>query len=459
MSQTKLSQLERSSNKWDVPIAYRTVNGTYAQGYLSFLNFIDSINYNAVRVLIPSYGIDGLITNDTMALWADTTEVQRKLTLTTSGTSGAATLVGGTLNIPNYSGGSGITGSGTQYKVPRWLTSTSLEDSGAPLWDYNGVVGIGQTSTSNFSTNTRIFQVYQPSNQLMAQFKATSTNAVSHRFENGSTGYWNIGLYNIAGVNEWNVRRNEATWQRILSTGQHVMPYYATGSSKMAIFTPAGYLSYMDLPASGGNTDLYYTQSGSSIAINTTSQLGSPVYLNPGSNISFTYTDANNISVNSTAGGMNNWLLAASGTAGTSTITNGTTVTINAGSGITATRSGSTVTISATGGGGGTDLSFSGASSPYTLNSSTGTDVTFTAGTGIGLSATSGNITITNTGSGGSLPSGSQNQTLRHNGSTWVANDAVQIINVGGQSEHAKVGSTAFPLSLNIGTGLSLIHI
>lgn len=208
ISQTKLSQLERSSNKWDVPIAYRTVNGTYAQGYLSFLNFIDSINYNAVRVLIPGYGIDGLITNDTMALWADTTEVQRKLTLTTSGTSGAATLVGGTLNIPNYSVG-------------------------------------------------------------------------------------------------------------------------------------------------------------------------------------------------------------------------------------------------------GTDLSFSGAASPYTLNSSTGTDVTFTAGTGIGLSATSGNITISNTGSGGSLPSGSQNQTLRHNGSTWVANSAVQIINVGGSTERAQIGSTTFPLGLNAGTGTS----
>ena len=453
ISQTKLSQLERSSNKWDIPIAYRNVNGTYAQGYLSFLNFIDSINYNAVRVLIPGYGISGLITNDTLALWADTTEVQRKLTLTTSGTSGAATLVGGTLNIPNYSGGSGITGTGTQYKVPRWLTSSSLENSATPLWDYNGIVGIGQTGTGDFSTNTRILQVYQPANQLMAQFKATSTNAVSHRFENGSTGYWNIGLYNSQGVNEWNLRRNESQILRILSTGQHVIPYYGTGTTKMAVFSPNGFLNLMDLPASGGNTDLYYTQSGTSIAINTTSQLGSPVYLNPGSNISFTYTNANNISVNSTAGGMNNWLLAASGTAGTQTISNGNTVTISAGSGITATRSGSTVTIAATGGGGGTDLSFSGTNSPYTLNSSTGTDVTFTAGTGIGLSATSGNITISNTGSGGSLPAGTQNQTLRHNGTTWVANSAVQIINVGNTTERAQVGSTTFPLALNAGTG------
>jgi hypothetical protein len=48
---------------------------------------------------------------------------------------------------------------------------------------------------------------------------------------------------------------------------------------------------------------------------------------------------------------MTNFLVAASGTAGTGTVSNAGTLTITAGSGITATRSGTNVTIGATGGG------------------------------------------------------------------------------------------------------------
>jgi hypothetical protein len=44
--------------------------------------------------------------NKTIAGWLGFTP-QQQLTLTTTGTSGAATLVGATLNIPQYTGGGG----------------------------------------------------------------------------------------------------------------------------------------------------------------------------------------------------------------------------------------------------------------------------------------------------------------------------------------------------------------
>ena len=47
------------------------------------------------------------VTSDGKANWANITVADTGLTLTTTGTSGAATLVGNTLNIPQYSGGGG----------------------------------------------------------------------------------------------------------------------------------------------------------------------------------------------------------------------------------------------------------------------------------------------------------------------------------------------------------------
>lgn len=117
----------------------------------------------------------------------------------------------------------------------------------------------------------------------------------------------------------------------------------------------------------------------------------------------------------------------------------------------------------ASGGGGSADLTFSGASSPVTLASSSGTDVTLTAGTNVTFSQASNNLTINATGGSGitslggqtgstqtfaygqsgstpswssasdvhtfRLPTGTNGQALKHNGTDWVAgtdaNDAV----------------------------------
>lgn len=71
---------------------------------------------------------------------------QNALTLTTTGTSGAATLVGSTLNIPQYSGGGG---GGTIYK----LTSQTLTSAS---WVLSGGYYTYTFSNVNITTNTRV---------------------------------------------------------------------------------------------------------------------------------------------------------------------------------------------------------------------------------------------------------------------------------------------------------------
>lgn len=68
------------------------------------------------------------------------------LTLTTTGTSGPATLIGATLNIPQYGGGGG---GGTIYK----LTAQTLT---AASWSLSGSYYIYTFSNVNITVNTRV---------------------------------------------------------------------------------------------------------------------------------------------------------------------------------------------------------------------------------------------------------------------------------------------------------------
>lgn len=76
----------------------------------------------------------------------DTNTYQGSLTLTTTGTSGASTLIGNTLNIPQYGGGGG---GGTIYK----LTSQTLT---AASWVLASGYYTYTFSNVNITTNTRV---------------------------------------------------------------------------------------------------------------------------------------------------------------------------------------------------------------------------------------------------------------------------------------------------------------
>ena len=87
---------------------------------------------------------------------------QGALTLTTTGTSGAATLVGNTLNIPQYIGG--ITGTGTTNTLPKFTGTTAIGNSnitdsgtlislGSDTNISSGALGIGTSALTGYSIN------------------------------------------------------------------------------------------------------------------------------------------------------------------------------------------------------------------------------------------------------------------------------------------------------------------
>jgi hypothetical protein len=85
--------------------------------------------------------------------WSTFNSKQSAITLTTTGASGASTLVGATLNIPNYTlaGLGGVSGSGTTNYVSKWTGSTALGNS--QIFDNGTSVGIG---TASPTTGTKL---------------------------------------------------------------------------------------------------------------------------------------------------------------------------------------------------------------------------------------------------------------------------------------------------------------
>lgn len=114
-------------------LIYGLVNKPYAPAHLVFIGIVTRVNSSNGEIFVKPQngfelkeihdidlitttpinghllGFDGTLwVNKTIAGWLGFTP-QQALTLTTTGTSGAATLVGATLNIPQYSGGGGGT--------------------------------------------------------------------------------------------------------------------------------------------------------------------------------------------------------------------------------------------------------------------------------------------------------------------------------------------------------------
>jgi hypothetical protein len=77
--------------------------------------------------------------------WTTFNSKQGTITLTTTGTSGAATFSSNTLNIPNYGSGA-VTGTGTTNYHAKFTGTSTIGNS--LIWDNGTNVGIGNTNTS-----------------------------------------------------------------------------------------------------------------------------------------------------------------------------------------------------------------------------------------------------------------------------------------------------------------------
>jgi hypothetical protein len=114
-------------------------------------------NATTTPAITLSTSITGLLKGNGTAISAASagTDYQAPITLTTTGTSGAATFVGNTLNIPQYSGGSGTPGgSNTQIQ---FNSSGAFGGSANFIWDGSnvqvgsqGAVRFADSDSSNY---------------------------------------------------------------------------------------------------------------------------------------------------------------------------------------------------------------------------------------------------------------------------------------------------------------------
>ena len=243
---------------------------------------------------------------------------QDTLTLTTTGTSGAATLVGSTLNIPQYSGGGsmaigGTVTSGTAGSIlfidP---TATLAQDNANLFWDNtNNRLGIGTTSPASplevysASTTNRGVSITQATNDVLSPIltgrKIRGASAVANgdflfsfngsgydgtTYQTGSTIRWAVdGAVSAGSVPTSMEFRTGAAGlgtQRILISSSGNITF--TGTSFTNRFTAAGRLLLgttteatflLDVNGTGR-----YTGQLQSTAANSTATGGGQLYLN-----------------------------------------------------------------------------------------------------------------------------------------------------------------------------------
>jgi len=120
---------------------------------------------------------------------------QGAITLTTTGTSGAATLVGTTLNIPQYSGGSGMAIGGSITSA----TAGSVLFAGASgilaqknanfFWDNtNNLLGLGTTTPSSYYSGADNLVINQASGEAGISIVTASNTSGAIYFAYGTTG-------------------------------------------------------------------------------------------------------------------------------------------------------------------------------------------------------------------------------------------------------------------------------
>ncbi|CAB5224020.1 hypothetical protein UFOVP387_25 [uncultured Caudovirales phage] len=191
---------------------------------------------------------------------------QDTLTLTTTGTSGAATLVGATLNIPQYTGGGGGTGGLHTWVKPTTGNSTSFSINGSSLSTQaataNRLLVVPFIPATSFTcsslyinvsslligSNARILiysdlnglpdtKIYESSN-LNTQTNGIKTATTTQTFNAGTT-YW-IGVHS-SGTQSYSALPVASLYPILFNGTTNVSSYYITptfGSAPTTFGTP-----------------------------------------------------------------------------------------------------------------------------------------------------------------------------------------------------------------------------
>ena len=234
--------------------------------------------------------------------WTTFNNKQNTLTLTTTGTSGAATLVGSTLNIPQYSGGGGTPGGATGNV--QFNSSGTFAGSNNLFWDNtNSRLGIGTTSpTVNLnvvsSTNTGITA------------RNTSTSGRADLLVTNDAG--NVGGFTIYGSAFGAPFSNNVAVTSFKSLGMYTDGGVINGGTSTMDFITGGYNNSPTMRITGGNTGNVLigttTNAGFKLDVNGTARVQGALNFNPTNTAAGT---TGNQTINKASGTVN---IAAAGT-------------------------------------------------------------------------------------------------------------------------------------------------
>jgi hypothetical protein len=361
-----------------VPLSYNNTTGqfsidkatTSADGYLSATDW-NTFNNKQATITLTTSGTSGAATFTSNTL--NIPQYQGALTLTTTGSSGAATLVGNTLNIPQYSGGGGSV-SGTTNYIAKFTSSTAVGDS--QLFDDGTNVGVGTaTAGSKLQINGNAAIGYSTSTAATSNGLAVAgrvgigTNTPSGGLQISLTDVYNYFSSNSQAATLTNVQGLAIGWNRSNGGGETILVYNrgagSTGGLAFSNNDGGTYNERMRL-TSGGNVGIGVVPSawGSNYKVlesgNGSNGIGGALaFFNTGTNGAILYSNAYNNNTNdiysytaaaakfSIENNVYKWFQAAQGTAGNNiTFTQAMTLDASGNLNVGTTTSASKVNVS-----------------------------------------------------------------------------------------------------------------
>jgi hypothetical protein len=187
-------QTSTNSNLWEGTLKRTSVGPMYDYGIAIIVNTLGGGNYKGIILdasLITASNTRNFKFPDQDGTLALTSNVQTPITLTTTGTSGAATFTSGTLNIPQYQAAltNPVTGTGTTNELTYWTSSSA----------------VGSLSTATYPSLTELSYVKGVTSAIQTQLNSKqATISLTTTGSSGSATFvsntLNIPTYTLAGL-------------------------------------------------------------------------------------------------------------------------------------------------------------------------------------------------------------------------------------------------------------------
>lgn len=178
------SAITDNSTNWNTAVT--NMGKSLINGEASYYNLSETYFMNEFSLIRPKFGTAtyaNLLPVTGGEVYSKLILKQDAITLTTTGTSGAATFDGTTLNIPQYSsGGTNYWQSGTGYIAPATITDEVRVGSTSDLGDYKLQV------TGNSKLNGQLAVDWTSGGSTYALYTTSNSNLSAGYFRNSSTG-------------------------------------------------------------------------------------------------------------------------------------------------------------------------------------------------------------------------------------------------------------------------------